>query len=225
MTETDHLNTNEMTIHEVSDGEAPPLRSLNRDWFGNEVDPPIFFSFALEGAALVFRSSRQAVALCHPEARSGLFVEQLWKYDVAEFFLRDPVTGHYLEFNLSPNGAHWACLFDAPRSPLGELRETGATSCGSSGPEGWQAQADLPLGWLKEHLHFGIATRVNATFILNSPAPQFLTAAWLGGGEPDFHRPDHYLAWSAASAPPRKAVNRGHAPAERSGGHSRTGCG
>ena len=185
-----------MIIHEVSDDEAPPLSRLTRDWFGKEVEPPVFFSFALEEAALVFRSSRQEAALCHPEARSGLFEEQLWKYDVAEFFLSDPVTGNYLEFNLSPNGAHWACLFDAPRSPLGALREIGVTSCGSSGPEGWQARADVPLEWLQEELHFGVETRVNATFVLNCPTPQYLTAANLGGGDPDFHRPSRYARWA-----------------------------
>ncbi len=190
------MNTNEMTIHKVSGNEPPPLTSLARDWFGNEVNPPVFFSFALEGDVFVFRSSRQSAALCHPAARSGLFHEHLWEYDVAEFFLRDPVTGNYLEFNLSPNGAHWACLFDSPRRPLAELRETGATSLATCGPEGWQARADLPLAWLKEHLHFGSDTRMNATFILNSPIQQFLTAVCLGGGEPDFHRPDRYSAHS-----------------------------
>ncbi|MDP7495091.1 MAG: hypothetical protein QGI77_01610, partial [Roseibacillus sp.] len=59
-----------------------------------------------------------------------------------------------------------------------------------------QARADLPLAWLKEHLHFGSDTRMNATFILNSPVQQFLTAVCLGDGEPDFHRPDRYSAHS-----------------------------
>jgi len=112
------LNTNEMTIYAISGNGSPPLTSLAGDWFENEVNPPVFFSFALEGDVFVFRSSRQPAALCHPGARSGLFHEQLWEYDVAEFFLSDPVTGNYLEFNLSPNGAHWACLFGSPRSPL-----------------------------------------------------------------------------------------------------------
>ena len=190
------MNTTELTIFKLSGSASPPLAEIARDWFGQEVDPPAFFSFSFEREALVFRSSQAAGALCHPQARAGLFQERLWEYDVAEFFLSDPVTGNYLEFNLSPNGAHWACLFKSPRCPIGELRDMGASSRGTRGPEGWQARADLPLSWLEEHLHFGPRTRMNATFILNSPAQRFLTAVTLGGGGPDFHRPSRYARWA-----------------------------
>ena len=189
------MNTNELTIFEPSSSGSPPLTEIARDWFCEEVDPSAFFSFSFEKEALVFRASRPAEALCHPLAREGLFQEHLWEYDVAEFFLSDPVTGNYLEFNLSPNGAHWACLFKSPRCPVGELRETGASSRGTCGPEGWQARADLPLLWLEEHLHFGPRTRMNVTFIVNSPAQKFLTAVNIGDGDPDFHRPSRYARW------------------------------
>jgi hypothetical protein len=47
----------------------------------------------------------------------------------------------------------------------------------------------LPLDLLKARLDFGPETRANVTFILETPAQRFLTAAPLGQGEPDFHRP------------------------------------
>ena len=185
-----------MTIYEVADDEEPPLSQVASDWFGEEVVPPVFFSFAIDGRELVFRAAREATACCHPDSRPGLFQPGLWQYDVAEFFLTDPASGNYLECNLSPNGAHWACLFDSPRHVLSELRDVGLRSEGSCGPDGWRACLALPLGWLKERLHFGSATRMNAAFILDSPKQRFLTCVPLGGGDPGFHRPAYYAAHS-----------------------------
>ena len=71
---------------------------------------------------------------------------------VAEFFVSDPVTGHYLEVNLSPNGAHWACLFDAPRRQLAEVRTRAQVPRQMQGG-GWEARFDV-LAWMREHLHF-----------------------------------------------------------------------
>ena len=181
-----------MTIFEVSNSEEPPLTALGIDWFGGEVAPPAFYSFAIDGRDLVFRASREAAARCHPDARPGGFPPGLWKYDVAEFFLSDPARGIYLECNLSPNGAHWTCLFDSPRRVHSETPDIGARSEGSCVANGWCARVALPLAWLEKHLHFGATTRMNAAFILNSPDQQFLTCVPLGRGEPDFHRPDCY---------------------------------
>ena len=189
------MNTNELIIHAPCDPGHPPLSPVSLDWFGERMDPPAEFSFSFESELLVFRALRKAEARSHPDATPGRFMESLWTHDVAEFFVSDPVTGHYLEVNLSPNGAHWACLFDAPRRQLAEVRDSGASSRGRCREGGWEARFDVPLAWMREHLHFGVETRLNVTFILDSPSQRFLSVADLGGGDPDFHRPDHFLTW------------------------------
>jgi hypothetical protein len=113
---------------------------------------------------------------------------------VAEFFLTDPITNHYLEFNLSPEGAHWSSgLREKP------FARSAITSQGESRSDGWNAQAVVPLEWLQKKFHFGPGSRLNAAFILDSPHQRFLTASDLGAGEPDFHRPDAYPAISIIS--------------------------
>ena len=185
-----------MILFEVSREQVPPASRLTTDWFGDEVVPPVLFSLAIDAGDLVFTASREATARCHPEARSGLFQPELWNYDAAEFFLADPVSGKYLECNLSPNGAHWACLFDSPRQVLSELDGLAVRSTGSCGQDCWRACAALPVAWLEEHLHFGSSTRINVAFIIDSPSQRFLTYVPLGGGEPDFHRPGLFSGYS-----------------------------
>ena len=176
-------------IYSFCSTSAPPLASLKHDWFGNLIAPAVSYGFALTQDELVFRAERGSSAVCHPEARSGIFKAELWRYDCAEFFLSDPVTGNYLEFNLSPNGAHWACLFGAPLERISELVDIGITSAGAASDDSWQATGRVPRGWLEETLHFSSESRLNATFILDSPEQRFLTAAKLGGAEPNFHQP------------------------------------
>ncbi len=186
-----------MKIYSSSQPHDPgrlPLTAVDTDWFGAAVSPPVHFSFGLDPASLHFVASRQRMALCHPASLPGRFQAELWKFDVAEFFLTDPVTGHYLEFNLAPNGGWWSCRFKAPLARVSEIDQPlpGIAIHAHAGASGWMASASLPLPWLQEHLHFGPDSRLNATFILESPAQRFLTASSLGGGEPAFHRPDSF---------------------------------
>lgn len=143
---------------------------------------------------------------CHPSARPGAFQAELWKFDVAEFFLSDPRTGRYLEFNLAPNGAWWSCLFRAPLDRCHPEDEPlpGVRTETTARPTGWHAEATLPLTWLREQLHFGDNSRLNATFILNSPQQRFFTAVPLGGRDPAFHQPDSF---SAITFVPRNGSN------------------
>ena len=218
------MNTNELIIHAPCDPGHPPLSSVSSDWFGERMDPPARFSFSFENDMLAFRALRESEARGHPEAVSGHYMEGLWLYDVAEFFVSDPVTGRYLEVNLSPNGAHWACLFDAPRRRLVEINDSGAVSWGRCRQEGWEARVDVPLEWMTEHLHFRAETKLNVTFILDSPSQRFLSVADLGDGAPDFHRPDQFLSWRQERVSKTDEIpNQSHAPEERSAGQSKTG--
>lgn len=171
------------------------LFGVAKDWHGEKIDPPMAFGFVMDQKNLWFCASQQKAPKIHPDARPGEFQAELWKYDVAEFFLQDPSTGRYLEFNLSPNGAWWSAEFTAPR-----IRATGedvqfpgvATFADMAADGSWMAAAALPLDKLREHLNFGKDTKLNATFIVNSPDQKFLTATKLSDGEPDFHLPDSF---------------------------------
>ncbi len=168
--------------------------SLSSDWFGQSFSPPAHYLFGMDRDHLHFFASRNSQAAIHPESRPGEFQPELWKYDVAEFFLRAPDSNHYLEFNLAPNGGWWSCLFKEALTPMDENNPPlpGVIATGEVTPDGWNALAKIPLSFLREHLDFGSGSMLNATFILNSPAQIFLTAGAPAPGEPNFHRPDDF---------------------------------
>ncbi len=156
--------------------------------------PAAHFGFGIDSCFFHFVARHSRPARCHPDSRSGKFQAELWKFDVAEFFLSDPLTGRYLEFNLAPDGGWWSCLFRAPLQRLYERDQPlpGVLTAAAAGSEGWSASVSVPLPWLEERLHFGAHSRLNATFILESPQQRFLTASPLGEGDPAFHRPQAF---------------------------------
>lgn len=182
------------------------LFGIAHDWHGEKIDQPMAFGFVMDQKNLWFVAARQQAPKIHPQARPGAFQPELWQHDVAEFFLSDPSTGRYLEFNLAPNGAWWSAEFTAPRvrAEQEDVPFPGVATFADMAVDGsWMAAAALPLDQLRERLNFGKDSQLNATFIVNSPQQQFLTAAKLSDGEPDFHLP--------ASFP---TVNFFHNPAE-----------
>jgi hypothetical protein len=181
-----------------------PLFGLGRDWRGEPVSPAAGFSLAVDDRHLWFLAHHDKPAQPHPEARPGVFHADLWRHDVAELFLADPVSGRYFEFNLAPNGAWWCCEFTAPRlradesdvampdvATFAEVAENGA----------WLAAMALPLDLLQARLDFGTQTRANVAFILGSPQQSFLSAADLGGKTPDFHQPAKFQPLVFAGIP------------------------
>lgn len=174
----------------------PVISRLTHEWYGKPVNAPVEFSFTLEGDFLVFRAAQPAPVSIHPEAVPGMFKEELWMYDTAEFFVADAEGKNYAEFNLCPNGAWWACAFCGPRVAwAGAGIPEGVETTGSVTPAGWGCSARLPLAWLRG---LGIDVkncRLAATCILNSPDYLFCTTSDDLSGEPDFHRP---LSWAIA---------------------------
>ncbi len=171
------------------------LFGIENDWYGHPLDVPAAFGMAIDHASFWFVATRRKPALIHPQARPGAFTPELWKYDVAEFFLSHPATGRYLEFNLAPNSAWWCAEFTAPRvrDTEEDMEMLGVKTYADLAPDGtWVAAASIPLDVLKARLGFGPETRMNVTFVLDSPDQKFLTAAPAPDGEPDFHRPDVY---------------------------------
>ena len=175
---------------------APVIQQLTHEWYGHPVNAPVEYCFTLEGDCLVFRAAQKAPVSIHPEAIPGMFKEELWMYDTAEFFVADAEGKNYVEFNLCPNGAWWASAFCGSRQPLaGAGVPEGVETTGSVTPTGWGCSVRLPLAWLKA---VGIDIRhcrLAATCILNSPDYHFCTTSDDLSGEPDFHRPH---SWAMA---------------------------
>lgn len=172
-----------------------PMLGLSKDWHGVPVDPPAAFSLAMDDQRLWFIAHHRKAADLHPLARPGVFQAELWKHDVAELFIADPASGRYFEFNLSPNGAWWSCEFTAPRVRAEEtdVIMPDVATFSDMAPDGaWVAAMAIPLDLLKARLDFGNHTRMNVTMIVGSPDQRFITAADLGGGNPDFHLPDRF---------------------------------
>lgn len=169
------------------------LFGLEKDWYGEKIDTPAAFGLAIDHGSLWFVASRRKPACLHPQARPGQFTPELWKFDTAEFFISHPASGRYLEFNLAANGAWWSAEFTAPRVRADEedVPMPGVKTFGEMSADGsWLAAASISLDVLKARLDFGPESRMNVTFIINSPVQQFLSAVPAPEGAPDFHRPD-----------------------------------
>lgn len=167
-----------------------PELSIDSDWFGNQLSPSAKHTLGFTGKGLLFEAFRDALSLSHPASEEAKFQENLWKYDVAEIFLLEKDTGRYLEVNLAPNGAWWACWHDGVRQrEKNQPSFEGVKAEGGKFAEGWKASIFLPESLFQnpKTLHY------NVTFILNSPNQSFHTLAKLPGDEPDFHQPDFFL--------------------------------
>lgn len=179
-----------------------PLLGVTKDWHGQPMEPPAGFSLATDGTWLWFLAHHRKAADLHPQARPGVFQAGLWQHDVAELFIADPASGRYFEFNLAPNGAWWTCEFTSARVRAEEpdIAMPDIATFSEMAPDGaWLAAMAIPVDLLKARLDFGPLSRVNVTFIVESPEQRFLTAADLGPGEPDFHRPERFPQISFAA--------------------------
>jgi hypothetical protein len=169
------------------------LFGLAKDLDGMLLDIPVAFSLVTDAQCFWFIANHRKPALIHPQARPGAFQAELWKYDVAELFLSDPVSGRYFEFNLAPNGAWWTCEFIGPRvrADIAEIAMPEIATFSELSADGsWLAAMAIPLDLLRARLDFGAETRSNVTMIIESPQQRFLSANPLGGGEPNFHQPE-----------------------------------
>lgn len=181
-----------------------PLLGLSKDWNGDALPAPAGFSLAMDGRRLWFIATHRAAASLHPQSRPGKFLAGLWEHDVAELFLASPTGDRYLEFNLAPNGAWWTCEFKGPRQreEETEIAMPEVATFSELAPDGgWVAAMAIPLDLLRARIDFGAQTLANVTFILGHPQPKYLTATDLGGGEPDFHRPDRFAPVKFAAIP------------------------
>jgi hypothetical protein len=181
-----------------------PLFGLEKDLHGAPLQIAAAFSIIADERYLWFIANHRKPALVHPKARPGAFQAELWRYDVAELFLADPVSGRYFEFNLAPNGAWWTCEFTAPRVRAEEAEIAMpeiATFAEMAADGSWLAAMAIPLDLLRARLDFGPETTLNVTMILESPEQKFVSANDLGAGEPDFHQPERFSEIQFAPLP------------------------
>ena len=173
-----------------------PFEAIGADWFGAPLKPAPEFALGLDPDHLWLCARHKGSPMLHPRAEPGACVEGLWEFDVAELFIADPQGPAYLEFNLSPNGAWWACAFEDVRRRRGPLADPAGKirSFGEIGAHGWAAALAVPRPLLVEQIGFGTSSPLNVTMILRSPQPQFASAADLGDGDPDYHRPARFAA-------------------------------
>jgi hypothetical protein len=169
--------------------------SIERDWYGQAMAVPASFALVTDKANLWFVAKRDQPPKGHPDTVPYEFTPGLWRYDVAELFIRDACSDRYMEFNLAPNGAWWSAEFDRARdrSSTDDILIHGVkTYAAVSAGVGWQAAASIPLTYLKSAFGFGKQSAINVAFIVNSPQQAFLSKAQLPGSEPDYHQPDYF---------------------------------
>lgn len=176
----------------INTSEPGSFSQINKEWYGREVAPPYCYRMTHTCDGLLFEAKRAEPAALHPDAHAGKFQEELWRYDVAEFFISTADTSRYMEMNLSPNGAWWGSVFTAPRvvdaAASSLLRVESAT--GEATNDGWQASLLLPQEVL-DALGFHLPDcRIAVCAVLESPQYIYLTTAAPCHTQPDFHRPD-----------------------------------
>lgn len=170
--------------------------ALGTEWTGASVGTPLRYRLSCTETELVYRAARAEAPALHPTAQAGSFSTELWRYHCAEFFLAAPSGAPYMEFNLAPNGAWWACVFSAPRvaaaptPALSAIRATGTVSA-----QGWEAEMRVPLSLLTA---CGIPLPA-CRLAIGAALPQNGTEHWLtttphdAAAPADFHTP---AAWA-----------------------------
>lgn len=166
---------------------------METEWYGQEVSPAFGFRFEL-GETLRFEAWRAAPAVIHPGARAGVFQEELWRYDVVEYFISTAAADRYMELNLCANGAWWAAGFSEPRKPLEGFdgRALGIKTCGEESLPGggWRCRAELPVETLRRWGWEPAESRMAAAAVIcREGRYTYLTTCEQRQGKPDFHRP------------------------------------
>lgn len=172
-----------------STNDAKFSLNLKDLWGKGQTASPVTVRVGKTKEKLTFSFSNLGEMSCvDPSQNPATPVEGLWRKDCLEIFVSNS-EGRYLEINATPQGHWWMCFFSSPRVREGSIAEAptidveGDTVTVAVNYSTLQKLGDLDsLSW-------------NATAILGHPETRYLSAAALGGAEPDFHRPTEFLAW------------------------------
>lgn len=180
------------------------MLGIPRDWHGQSDPSPPAFSLATDTSHLWFVAHHHAPGHPHPSAKAGCFTPELWLHDVAECFIAWPDQS-YLELNLAPNAAWWACRFASPRLPTSAapLSIPGLQCHASSSRDaGWLAAMAIPLDFFGANGLDWSSLRANVCLILGTCPRRYYSATPLPGVEPDFHQPDAFAPICHLTPPP-----------------------
>jgi hypothetical protein len=169
--------------------------TIDQDWFGEKVETSPFYSLAIDPEKLWLIAGHSRKPIVHPDAKSGKFTPELWKYDLVEMFIADPHSNRYMEFNLAPNNAWWSCEYTTPRIRTykkDEILPEVKTYEKHSSDGSWTVGIAIPLYILRARLNFGFESLMNVNFILYSPDQKFFSVAKLPKKEPDYHQPAYF---------------------------------
>lgn len=168
---------------------------LTKEWAGASIGTPLRYRLLRTEEELVYRAARDAAPELHPTAQAGQFSTELWRYHCAEFFLAAPEGTPYMEFNLAPNGAWWACVFRAPRTAAEPAPDLNAIrACGSITPQGWETEMRVPLSLLTA---YGIPLPA-CRLAIGAALPEHGAERWLtttphdADAPADFHTPTRW---------------------------------
>ncbi len=175
---------------------------INTDWFQQKSQSNARFCIekkeqkqgSKQYSAWMFHVCVDKKAVLHPlKMPPQTYYEGLWEYDVAEWFIVNPVTGKYIELNLAPTGAWWMMVFDAPRQrAVDDAPDLRGIRTGSMlANESWEAYLELPTLVVEKALGRG-ALKHNVCFILGRNPREYLSWTRLAAKQPDFHRPDDF---------------------------------
>ena len=161
--------------------------TIDKDWFGRVIAPPIHYSVWPTPTKLYFRFTVPLGNAPILVGRPGEFCEGLWDGDVAELFISSEADSQYIEFNLGASGAWWMQHFAAYRARTPDTPRTPVIISSEIRENNWTGSIEIPVDDLA--LDIDCKILFNACFILGDNPRHFISAS---GGisdiEPDFHR-------------------------------------
>lgn len=192
--------------------------SFTTDWFGAPLPGPISYRLTLQPDELIFSATFNVAPSYNPAHKAGEFVEGIWLHDAAELFIAEAITqddsggesgwknARYQEFNFSPLGAWWSCVFDSYRVPAAQQPAPLAAAAAQKptivptiqttlSPNSWSMTASIPrslilVNSLNQPLSPAHPSSLNIAFIINETTFASLNAR--ADLTPDFHRVDTY---------------------------------
>ena len=165
--------------------------AINRALEGDPIGPSPRFQLLQSEEYLQFTCGcdRPAWNECG-QAKPKTFLANLWKQDLGELFIQSADSERYLEINLSPYAAWWACGFSEHRKADAFMKVPKPLHLAAkTEKKSWQSTLVLPMDYLEKMLSFGVGTKANVCFILGpADARRHFSWATLPVGPPDFHR-------------------------------------
>lgn len=150
--------------------------------------------FIENAAELLATFEVQQLPFFNERVAPSTFYEGLWKYDCGEVWLYAPATGRYIEVNLAPNGAWWACVFSSAR-----VRDTSCIPpvCDTSSVEtnfSWFATIKISMADVNRCLGTLDDLQANVTLVLGGCGDDDVPPQNLHSVVPltimDFHQPE-----------------------------------